>query len=193
MPWNETDIVAPPRDRVIEVTSGAAWAHEDSYQDADQRYRPDTTWRTWRFQGGVALVIWRDNSTLATKMDAGGAWIETTSGGLFGPFRFWREYENPLAGRNGLLTSTTPPYPIEQKFKGDARLRLYDQIEAEIRKNIAWAEGVIARDVAEGRQPGPGTVRALAAYETKLAKTLAARASAYDPYDLPEDVRGIVK
>ncbi len=193
MPWNETAIVPPPRDRVIEVTSGAAWCHEDTYLPAGSTRRPDTTWRTWKFQGGVALVMWRDAADLAVTTPEGGAWIDTMRGGLFGPFRFWREYENPLAGHNGLLTSTTPPHPVEQQFDGDARLRLYDQIEDAIAKQIAWAENVIARDVADGREPNPGTVRALATYRANLERAVADRASAYDPYDLPVDVRGTAK
>jgi hypothetical protein len=138
-------------------------------------------------------VIWRNGADLGGSLADTGAWIDTRSDGLFGPFRFWREYENPLAGRNGLLTSTVPPFPLEQEFEGDARLRLYDQIEDAIAKQIAWADDIIARYVADGRQPNPGTVRAKAAYEENLARTRAERASAHDPHELPVDVRGTAK
>jgi hypothetical protein len=193
MSWNEVEIVPPPRDRVIEVTSGAAWMHEDTYHPRDARRRPHTTWRHWKFQGGVALVLWHEGTELGGHLAETGAWIDTMSGGVFPGFRFWREYENPLAGHNGLLTSTVPPYPLNQDFEGDARLRLYDQIEDAILKQIAWAERVIARDVDDGREPSPGTVRAKATYEANLARTRAERVVAYDPHDLPVDVRGEAK
>jgi len=193
MPWNEVEIVPPPRDRVIEVTSGAAWMHEDTYHARDHRTRPHTTWRHWKFQGGVALVMWYDAEYLGDHHAEGGAWLDTRTGGFFPDFRFWREYENPLAGHNGLLTSSVPPYPVSQDFEGDARLRLYDQIEDAILKQIAWADRVIGIDVADGREPNPGTVRAKATYEANLARTRAERVVAYDPYDLPVDVRGEAK
>jgi len=193
MPWNDVDDMSPPLDRVIEVTSGAAWMYEDTHHPRDQRHRPNTTWRHWKFQGGVALVMWHADVELGGRPAAKGAWIETRSGGLFGTFRFWREYENPLAGSNGLITSSVPPYPINQDFEGDARLRLYDQIEDAISKQIAWCDTVIARDVSDGREPNPGVVRARASHEAHLARTLYERAAAYDPYDLPVDVRGVAK
>lgn len=193
MPWNVTKDVPPPLDRVLEVTSGAAWMYEDTHHPRDHRHRPDTTWRYWKFQGGVALVMWHADVELGGKPARKGAWIETRTGGLFGDFSFWREYENPLAGNNGLITSSVPPYPINQDFAGDARLRLYDQIEDAIRKQIAWCDTVTAREIADGREPNPGVVRARATHEAHLARTLSERAAAYDPYDLPIDVRGVAK
>lgn len=193
MPWNDVDHLPAPLDRVIEVTSGAAWIHEDTYHDRDNRHRPDTTWRHWKYQGGVALVMWSTDVKLGGKNPQKGAWIDTRSGGLFPPFRFWREYENPLAGSNDMITSTTPPFAINQQFEGDARLRLYDQIEDAIVKQIAWADSVIARDVADGREPNPGSLRAKAAYEANLERTRAERTHAFDPHDLPVDVRGVAK
>jgi len=193
MPWNDVNDAPAPLDRVIEVTSGAAWCYEDAHRDKDHRHRPNTTWRHWKYQGGVALVIWNADVELGRRPVRKGAWIDTQSGGIFHDFRFWREYENPLAGNNGLITSTRPPFPINQEFAGDARLRLYDQIEKAIVKQIEWAESVIARDVAEGRQPNPASLRSKATYESNLERTRAERADAYDPHELPVDVRGTSK
>ena len=190
MPWNSVEEIEPPKDRVIEVTSGGAWVYEDRYADLGDRRRPNTTHRNWKFQGGVMLVLWYEADQLATKT---GHWIDTLSGGIMQPFKYWREYENPLQGSNTYLTSTTPPYPIHQDFQGDARLRIYDQIEGKVRKEIAWAENIIQREEAEGRQPTPSVIRALGLYQERLAKVIEDRIQAFDPYDLPIDVRGTNK
>ena len=192
MPWNKVEEVEPPKDRVIEVTSGGAWVYEDRYYAPDTRRRPNTTHRVWKFQGGVTLVLWHEGDGLIPAYKDG-AWIETLSGSIMPGFKFWREYENPIAGLEGYITDTTPPHPIYQDFEGDARLRIYDQLEASVTKDIAWANKVIEDDVSRGRMGNPSTVRALGLYEARLLKIQADRANAFDPYDLPPNVRGTNK
>lgn len=189
MPWNKVEDIAPPKDRVIEVTSGAAWVYDDTYFNKDNRYRPDKTSRYWSYQGNVELVLWYDALTLGDKKGA----FMSTRGGLMPEFKFWREYENPLAGLEGYLTDTTPPHSINETFDGDARLRLYPDIEAAANKNIAWLQEVIARDVADGRPPLPSTERGLRLGIEHANKVTAEKAAAYDPYELPENVRGKAK
>lgn len=189
MAWNNVDDIAAPTDRVIEVTSGGAWVYDDYYYGPTNKHRPNTTMRSWNFQGGVKLVIWRSAEDVGQKT---GMWLDT-QGGIFPGFKFWREYENPLEGLPGYITQTTPPHPFNEKFEGDARLRLYDDIEADARKSIAWAADVIDRDVRVNRTPNPTAVRSKGMYEERLAQVLEARLLAYDPYDLPENVRGKAK
>lgn len=189
MGWNDAALITPPRDRVIEVTSGTAWRYEDVYRSSDARRRPHTTLRQWRLQGGVRLVLWHDAAVLGLDPPREGGWIDTSSDSMMPGFRFWREYENPLAGDDSLLTSTVPPHPLEEEFEGDARLRLYDRIEAEIAKDIAWADGILARYEKEGRVD-ERIVSMRAEHVAALARTVAARAVAYDPYDMPPGVQG---
>lgn len=193
MAWNVTETVPAPLDRIIEVTSGGAWGYEDTYHPRDARSRPHTTVRNWQFRGGVALVFWQDASVLGGDWPAGGAWIETTSGNVFPGFRFWREYDNPLAGHDDLLTSCVLPFEISQDFEGDARLRLYDQMEESMRRLIASVDHRIERDTAHGHPTLPVTTRVRASYEEKLARIVAARLHAYDPHDLPSGVQGVAK
>jgi len=189
MPWNKVEDIAPPTDRVIEVTSGAAWTYEDSFLDATHRHRPNTTARHWTYQGDVALVLWYSAEALGAKQ---GSFL-STKGGMMPPFTFWREYENPLAGLEGYITDTTPHRPINERFDGDARLRLYPDIEAAANKNIAWLQDVIGRDVAAGRPPLPSSERGLRLGIEHANKVTADKAAAYDPYELPENVRGKAK
>lgn len=186
MPWNNVAENEPPKDRIIEATWGGAWTYTDFYYAKTSKRRPNTTARTWSFTGGVVLAIWRSAEDLEREE---GAWVDTQNMPIFPMFKFWREYENPLQ-EPGYLTQVVPPHAHYQDFSGDARLRLYDAMEAEIQKQIDLNTRFVSEDIAAGKTPLPSTVRALGLSEERLKVLKEMRADAYDPYELPEKVHG---
>lgn len=93
--WKSVSEEAPPRDRVILVTSGLSWHRKDRIEPARTTRReviPEKHVKTLVGLGGVALVYWRD----AVFGMSGGRWA--TLDNSLGPqdFRYWSEFNNPV-------------------------------------------------------------------------------------------------
>jgi len=93
--WKSVHQEAPPRNRVILVTSGLSWHRTDRIEPARVTRReavPQKHVKVLVGLGGVALVYWRD----AVFGMSGGRWV--TLDGNLGPqdFRYWSEFNNPV-------------------------------------------------------------------------------------------------
>lgn len=111
MKWIAVADQEPPKDRVILVTSGFAWAHKDTHFEAREGRdaRPAETFRTWNIQGHVAFAIWLEGEKEEMWIEAG-RWARLPS------FTHWCETENPFG------ESAVPPRGLKERFEGDARL-----------------------------------------------------------------------
>jgi hypothetical protein len=93
--WRAADLEAPPRDRVILVTSGLSWHRKDRIEPSRNTRRdviPEKRVKTLVALGGVTLLSWRD----PVFGMSGGRWV--TLDNTLGPqdFRYWSEFNNPV-------------------------------------------------------------------------------------------------
>ncbi len=128
MDWIAVADQPAPQDRLILVTSGFAWRHDDFYSK-----RTNETFRTWKTRGMVVGVIW---DTEASK------WQTGSGDAFYHEFTHWCEFNNPLADGTVIHNPEPPCGVLSQQFEGRkdraALLRELVRENEEFTKRSMW-------------------------------------------------------
>ena len=114
--WFSVENNPPPKDRIIEVTSGTKWYTHDYYS----KYTKTTT-RTWSIRGWTTLAIWKPAVISPLDNVIFEAQFVDLCGGktlMILPFKYWREWVNPL-GNEQEFNAYPPAGVLIQTFEGD--------------------------------------------------------------------------
>lgn len=123
--WLNVEEHPPPKDRLIEVTSGVAWRLE-------QQTVPPFT-KTINELGSVSLVYWGKPPRWFYTTIAPEGWVVFGGGFVNQNFKFWRPFINPVKGGvdNYVFTEkvpdveTMPVYtPSEEEIKNKQKMKM---------------------------------------------------------------------
>ena len=153
MNWIAVTDQPAPQDRLILVTSGFAWRHEDYYSK-----NTDETFRTWKTRGMVVGIVW----------NAGSKNWQTGGGDSFhNEFTHWCDFNNPIADGSVRLKPQPPCGVLSQKFEGrkDRATLLHNLMKenAELSNRSMWAN------------PDTNPGRSVEVYETNATLAVAAK------------------
>ncbi len=172
MKWIAVADQAPPKDRVIIVTSGFSWVHKDIHFPAREGRdaRSEYTHRSWNIRGQIAYAIWH-------QFEKEDMWIEPGRWSRLPEFTHWCECENPFG------EDAKPPRGLTERFDGDARL---DENTAAVIKQEEWRDNLTARldDPRESEMGKASLTNQIARLEEHLEKLRAIRDRSYNPYPL---------
>ncbi len=173
MKWIAVADQAPPKDRVIIVTSGFSWAHKDVHFPArvGRDVRAEETFRSWSIRGHIAYAIWLEGEKEEM-------WIEPGRWSRLPDFTHWCEAENPFG------EDAKPPRGLKERFDGDARL---DENTAAVIKQEEWRDHLkdrVANDPRETEMGKASLNNQIARIEEHLEKLRAVRDRSYNPYPL---------
>lgn len=174
--WISVDDQEPPKDRVIEITSGYAWKPKNIYLPASNRplgRQVTETVRLWQIHGAIMLAYWMTAEETGQEQ---GLWIAAgTDGAAPQNFRFWREAENPIADVDDLYTSARCPVEgRSEKFVGDAR-------KSELLAGIAAQEKRIHSLSERSDSLNPVIQRTIKNMTDQLPRMRAEADAAFDP------------
>lgn len=170
MKWIAVADQAPPKDRVILVTSGFRWVHKDIHFPArvGRDARAEYTHRAWNIQGHVAYAIWLEGEKEQM-------WVEAGRWSPLSPFTHWCETENPFG------EDAKPPRGLKERFDGDARL---DENTAAVVKEEQWRDNLKGRLDEESDMMKASLSNQIERIEAHLEKLRAIRDRSYNPYPL---------
>ena len=172
MKWIAVADQAPPKDRVIIVTSGFSWVHKDIHfpERVGREPRAEYTHRAWNIQGNIAYAIWMEGEKEQM-------WVEAGRWSPLPPFTHWCECDNPFG------EDAKPPRGLKERFDGDARL---DEHTAAVLKEEQWRDNLAERanDPRESEMSRASMKNQVGRIDDHLVKMRAIRDRSYNPYPL---------